>query len=78
MRPVNNVSTTIAGSSQNVRGASSTQINGGAPHQLPLQASSPIQVIQGNVNLEQIQVEDWEDEGFKGEAVEEEELAKIQ
>jgi cob(I)alamin adenosyltransferase len=38
-----------------------------------LQAPSPIQVIQEFVVLEQIQIEDWEDE-----AVEEEELPRVQ
>jgi hypothetical protein len=66
--PANNTSTTASGSSQNVEGASSIQTNGGAPHQSPLQAPSPMQVIQENAELEQIQIEDWE---------EEEELAKV-
>jgi hypothetical protein len=38
-----------------------------------LQAPSPIQVIQEFVELEQIQIKDWEDE-----AVEEEELPRVQ
>jgi hypothetical protein len=54
----NNASTTAVGSSQNTRGASSTQTNGGAPHQSPSQAPSPIQVIQENVELEQLHVKD--------------------
>jgi hypothetical protein len=61
LHPANNTSTTTPGSSQNVGGTSSTQTNGGAPHQSPLQASSPIQVIQANAELEQIQIEDWEE-----------------
>jgi hypothetical protein len=32
---------------------------------LPPQAPSPIQAIQENVELEQLQVEDWEDETIK-------------
>jgi hypothetical protein len=71
--PPNNISTTAAGSSQNTGGTSSTQINRGTPHQSPPQALSPIQVIQGNTKLEQIQVEDWEDE-----AAAKAELAKVQ
>jgi hypothetical protein len=44
--PVNNNSSIAAtGSSQNARGASSTQTNGGAPRQSPSRAPSPIQVI---------------------------------
>jgi hypothetical protein len=52
--PISNTSTTTAGSSQNARGANSTQTNEGAPHQLPPRAPSPIQVIQGDVVLEQL------------------------
>jgi hypothetical protein len=76
---INNISTTTAGSSQNARGASSTQTNegGGTLDQSPSQASSPIQVIQENAELEQIQVEDLEDETFEDEAAEEEELARF-
>jgi hypothetical protein len=33
--PANNTSTAIVGSRQNARGGSSTQTNGGAPHQSP-------------------------------------------
>jgi hypothetical protein len=74
----NNVSSTTVGSSQNVGGASSTQTNGGALHQSSPQAPSSIQVIQENAELEQIQVEDWEDEAFKNEVVKEKELARVQ
>jgi hypothetical protein len=74
----NNMSTTAVASSQNGGGTSSTQTNGGASHQSPQRAPSLIQGIQGNVQLEQIQVEDWEDEGLEDKAVEEEELARIQ
>jgi hypothetical protein len=66
-QPSNNMSTTTVGSSQNGRGTSSTQANEGAPYQSPQRAPSPIQVIEGNVHLEQIQVEDWEDEDLKDE-----------
>jgi hypothetical protein len=58
----NNTSTTELGSSQNLEGTSSTQTNGGALHQSLLWAPSLIQVIQDNIELEQIQVEDWEEE----------------
>jgi hypothetical protein len=50
--------TTVAGSSQNGRGGSSTQTNGGAPPQSPLRAPSPAQVIQGDAEFAQIQVQD--------------------
>jgi hypothetical protein len=66
--PVNNVSTTVAGSSQNNGGTSSTQTNGGASHQFPLRVPLPIQVYQENAELEQIQLEDWEDKAFEGKA----------
>jgi hypothetical protein len=73
------MSTTIAGSSQNSGGTSSTQTNGGAPHQSPLRAPSPIQVIQGNAESDQIQVQDWGEEAEEDEViVEEEELIRVQ
>jgi hypothetical protein len=76
--PTINTSTTAAGSSQNPGGANSTQTNGGAPHQSPPWTTSLIQVIQGSTELQQIQVEDWEDEAFEDEAAEEVELARVQ
>jgi hypothetical protein len=54
----NNASTTAAGSRNNLGGASSTQTNGGAPHQSLPQAPSPLQVIQDNAEPKQVQVED--------------------
>jgi hypothetical protein len=60
-------------------GTSSTQANGGALHQSPLQAPSPAQVIQGDPELDQIQVQDWDQEAYEDEAVEEEEeLIRVQ
>jgi hypothetical protein len=38
----------------------------------------PIQVIQENTELEQIQLKDWEDEASQDKAVEEAELARVQ
>jgi hypothetical protein len=67
------MSTTALGSSQNGGGTSSTQTNGGALHQSPLQAPSPAQVIQGDPELDQIHVQDWDQEAYEDEAVEEEE-----
>jgi hypothetical protein len=67
-----NMSTT-AGSSHNGRGASFTQTNGGAPHQSPLRAPSSPQ------ELDQVQVQDWDEEVEEDEAVvEEEELMRVQ
>jgi hypothetical protein len=71
------MSTIAVGSSQNGGGTSSTQTNGGAPHQSPQRTPSPIQVIQGNVQLEKIQVEDWENEDLEDETAEEEKLARV-
>jgi hypothetical protein len=50
------MSTIAAGSSQNDGGASSTQTNEGNPRQSPLRALSPVQVLQGNTEFDQIQV----------------------
>jgi hypothetical protein len=72
------MSTTVAGSSQNGGGSSSAQTNGGVPHQSPPWAPSPVQVIQANVELEQVQVQDWEEEASDDEAAEEEELLRVQ
>jgi hypothetical protein len=76
-QPANNISTIAVGSSHNGRAASSTQTNGGAPHQSPPQAASPIQVIQVDVELKKIQVQDWEEEASEDEVVEEEELLRV-
>jgi hypothetical protein len=77
-QPNNNMPTIVVRSSQNDGGASSTQTNGGAPHQSPLWSPSPVQVIQGDVELEQVQLQDWEEEASKDEAAEEEELLRVQ
>jgi hypothetical protein len=71
------MSTTVAGTSQNGGGASSTQTNGGDQHQSPLRAPSPLQVIQGDPELIQIQVHDW-DEVEEDETVTEDELIRVQ
>jgi hypothetical protein len=76
--PTNNTSNTTPGSSQNDGGASSTQTNGGTSHQSPPRAPSPLQVIQDNTDLEQVPVEDWDEEAFKDEAVELDELVRVQ
>jgi hypothetical protein len=61
------------GSSHNAGGASSTQINGGAPPRSPLRAHSLQQ------DLDQMQVQDWDEEAEVDEAtVEEEELIRVQ
>jgi hypothetical protein len=74
----NNTSTIAPGSSHNLKGTSSTQTNGGVPHQSPPRAPSLIQIIQDNAELEQIQMEHWEDKAFEDEAAKEEELARVQ
>jgi hypothetical protein len=72
-QPTNNMSTTAPD------GTSSTQTNGGNPHQSPLRAPSPAQVIQGNAELNQIQVQVWDKEAYEDEATEEEEkLTRVQ
>jgi hypothetical protein len=70
------MSTTTAGSSQNSRGTSSNQINGGDPCESPLRALSPVQDVQGDAELDQIHVQDWDEEDEA--AAEEEELARVQ
>jgi hypothetical protein len=73
------MSTTAAGSSQNDGGTSSTQTNRGAPYQSPPRAPSPAQVIQGDAEFDQIQVQDWDEEAEEDEAIaEEEELIRVQ
>jgi hypothetical protein len=70
---------TIAGSSQNVGGTSSTQNNRCALHQSPPRAPSLVRVIQGNAELDQIQMQDWDEEVEEDEAaIEEEELIRVQ
>jgi hypothetical protein len=74
-----NMPTTIVGSSQNGGAASSTQTNGGAPHQTTSRAPSLVQVIHDDPEFNQIQVQDWDEEAEEIEAaVEEEELIRVQ
>jgi hypothetical protein len=67
------MSTTVPSSNQNGGGTSSTQTNGGALHQSPLRAPSLAQVIQGDTELDQVQVQDWDEDAYEDEATEEEE-----
>jgi hypothetical protein len=48
------MSTRAARSSQNGGGISLTQTNGGDPRQSPLRALSPVQVLQGDGEFDQI------------------------
>jgi hypothetical protein len=72
------MSTTTVGSRLNGGGARSTQTNGGVPHQSPQRAPSPIQVIQGDLVLDQIQVQDWDEEADEDKVAKEEELTRVQ
>jgi hypothetical protein len=73
------ISTTTAGPSQNSGAASSTQTGGGAPHQSPARAPSPIHMAKGDAELDQVQIHDWDEEAKEDEAAEEEEeLARVQ
>jgi hypothetical protein len=68
------MSTTAVGSSQNSGGTSSTQTNGGDPRQSTLRVLSPVQDVQGDAELNQIQVQDWDEEAEEAK----EELARVQ
>jgi hypothetical protein len=72
-----NMSTTATGSSQNGGGVGSTQTNRGAPHQSPPRAPLLIQVNQGDVKLDQVQVQGWDEEYYEDEATTEEELIRV-
>jgi hypothetical protein len=75
------ISTTAAGPSQNSGATSSTQIGRGAPCQSPMRAPSPIHMAQGDAELDQVQIHDWDEEAEEDEAAaeeEEEELARVQ
>jgi hypothetical protein len=73
------MSTTAAGSSQTGGGTSSTQTNKGAPHQSPPRVPLPVQVIHANVEIDQIQMQDWDEKAKEDEAAaEEEELIRVQ
>jgi hypothetical protein len=73
------MSTTAAGSSQNGRGASSTQTNGGDPRQSPPRAPLLAQIIQGDHEIDQVQVQDRDEEAYEYETTEEEEeLIRVQ
>jgi hypothetical protein len=66
----------VVGSSQNGGGANSTQTNGGDPHQSPPRVLSPVQVVQGDTEFDQIQVQEWNEEAEEDEAATEEEERK--
>jgi hypothetical protein len=73
------MSATVVGSSQHGGGTSSTQTNGGDPRQSPPRAPSPVQDVQGDAELDQVQVQDWDEEAEQDKATaEEEELARVQ
>jgi hypothetical protein len=74
------ISTTAAGPSQNSGATSSTQIGRGAPRQSPMRAPSSIHMVQGDAELDQVQIHDWDEEAEEDEATteEEEELARVQ
>jgi hypothetical protein len=72
------MSTTTTGTSQNSGGASSTQTNGGDKHQSPPRAPSSLQVIQGDTELDQIPIQDWDEVEEDEAAAEEDELIKVQ
>jgi hypothetical protein len=67
------MSITAAGSSRNDRGTSCTQTNGGDPRQ------SLVQDVQGDAELDQIEVQDWDEEAEEDEAAtKEEDLTRVQ
>jgi hypothetical protein len=73
------ISTTAAGPSRNSGAASLAQTGRGAPHQSPSRAPSPMHMLSGNVELDQVQINNWHKEAEEDEvAVEEEELARVQ
>jgi hypothetical protein len=73
------MSTTAVGSSQNNGGTSSIQTNGGDPHQSHPRAPSPIQANQGDTELDQAHMQEWDKEDYEDKAVvEEEEMIMVQ
>jgi hypothetical protein len=73
-----NMSTAATGSSQDGGATSSTQTNGGAPHQTSSGATYLAQVIHDDPEFNQIQVQDWDEEAEEIDAaVEEEELIRV-
>jgi hypothetical protein len=73
------MSTTVTSSSKNGGVASYTKTNRGAPHQSPPRAPSLVQVIHGDPEFDQIQVQDWDKESDEIEAAaKEDELIRVQ
>jgi hypothetical protein len=73
------ISTAAAGPSQNSGATSSTQTAKRAPHQSPTRAPSPIHMTQGDIELNQVQIHDWDEEAEEHKATtEKEELARVQ
>jgi hypothetical protein len=74
-----NMPTTTASSYHDGRVASSTQTNGGAPHETPPRAPLSVQVIHDDPEFDQIQVQDCDEEAEEIKvAAEEEELIRVQ
>jgi hypothetical protein len=71
-------STTATGPSQNSGAASSTQTGRGARHQSPTRAPSPLHMVQGDAELDQVQIHDWGEETEEDKVAAEEELARVQ
>jgi hypothetical protein len=73
------ISTTAARSSKNSGTASSTQTGRGAPRQSPLRAPLLVHMAQGDAEIDQVQIHDWDKEAEENKAAaEEEELARVQ
>jgi hypothetical protein len=71
-------STSTTGPSQTNGVATSCHTTGGAPHQSPPQAPSPIHMLPGDAWLGQVQIDDWDKEAKEEASAEEEELARVQ
>jgi hypothetical protein len=67
-------STSAAGPSQTNDVATSSHTGGRAPRQSLLRAPSPIHMLPGDAEFDQVQIGDWDEEAA---AVEEEELARV-
>jgi hypothetical protein len=74
----NHASTTVAGPSHIHGAVTSSQTSTGAPRQSPPWAPSPIHILLGDTYPDQVQIDDWDEEGEEEEAEEEEELDRVQ
>jgi hypothetical protein len=71
-------STTVAGPSRTHDVITSSQTSAGAPRQSPPRAPSPVHMLPGDADPDQVQIDDWDKEAEEEEEAAAEEIARVQ